>query len=104
MKPTEWTQYCGDAGYWLTQLRWTSWNDRAAAARGVGVPTKGCGTTCGRKYPLEVRLDRPRLIPGFEGRALFTQIHITYPAKGPHGQSSDAGSLRDVWESALSSR
>ncbi|HYI36251.1 MAG TPA: hypothetical protein VEX39_06590 [Thermoleophilaceae bacterium] len=60
------TLYFGAAGY-LPVRRWSSWNGRVARGRGV-FPFNDCNPYCAAgkvtRYPVSVRLSRPRLCNG----------------------------------------
>jgi len=91
-RPTSVIVTCGDAGYTVSEITYTSWeSDRAA---GAGVALVSHGEHPGR-YPVEFRLARPST---FHGVRLFAALHVTYvDGRGPTGDRKETFDLTTNW-------
>jgi len=75
---------CGDANFYFTNLRWSSWGATQAVASGIAT-VNDCKPYCaaGRfhTYPATVTLTRPRSCS--DGAFVYTRIAWHFPGKAP---------------------
>jgi hypothetical protein len=90
---------CGDGGYYLARLHWSSWTPASAAAIGTA-HVNDCTPNCaaGRFHlyrGVSVRLTRPESCS--DGRRLFTRIEWTYTRRKPTGIHRHALESAPFW-------
>ena len=87
VKPPRIVVACGDGNFFLTGLKWSSWGRHSAKATGTG-HLNDCNPACFNghfhKYPVAVRLSRPRACSGSQ-RPQFRRIVVTYTGRKPAG-------------------
>ena len=99
VRPSWWTDACGDAGYQLT-MTWDSWSDSSATAHGRAAITHGY--LAGHSWAMRVVFDRPQRVKGFGSRLLFSRARVTYlDGRGPYGHRTETISLEKVWTDSL---
>jgi hypothetical protein len=83
---------CGDAGYTVSEIHYTSWEK--ARAKGSGVALVTHGEHPGR-YPVKFSLGRPTT---FHGVRLFAALEVKYiEGQGPAGDKKEAFDLSTNW-------
>jgi len=90
---------CGDGGYYLAQLKWSSWTAMAAAATGVAHVndcTPDCAAGHFHAYPdVSVHLARPESCS--DKKLLFTRIEWKYLKRKPSGIHRQALETAPFW-------
>jgi len=79
-KPHRITIACGDAGIWLSKLKWSRWN--ATSATGTGTYnqnncTPDCASGHVKTYPVKVSLSKPKTCAG-QSHLAFKQAALTF--------------------------
>lgn len=86
-KPKKIVIACGDAGIWLSKLKWSSWSGSSAKGAGsynANTCTPDCATGKIKSYPVKVTLSKPKTCSGQTHRA-FKQAALTYTGTRPKG-------------------
>jgi hypothetical protein len=86
-KPKRITIACGDAGIWLSKLKWSSWG--SANAKGAGTYNQNdCTPDCAdgkiKSYPVDVTLSKPKSCPG-QTQLAFKRAALTFTGALPPG-------------------
>ena len=86
-KPKKIVLACGDAGSWLSTLKWTSWS--ATQASGTGVyNANDCTPNCAagqiKSGPVNVTLSTPKTCPS-QTHPAFKRVALTYTGTRPKG-------------------
>lgn len=86
-KPKKIVLACGDAGSWLSKLKWSSWSGTQASGTGT-YNQNNCTPNCVNGHinrgPVKVTLSKPRTCPSQTQRA-FKQASLTYTGTRPKG-------------------
>jgi hypothetical protein len=86
-KPKRITIACGDAGIYLSKLKWTSWSRSSAKATGT-YNQNDCTPDCAggkiRSYPVQVTLSKPKSCRG-QAQLAFKRATLTYTGTQPSG-------------------
>lgn len=92
VRPTSVVVTCGDAGYTVSEIEYTSWDAGRAEGSGVAVVTHG--EHPGR-YPVRFSLFRPGT---FHGVRLFAALKVVYTGgRGPSGGNRETFDLTGNW-------
>ena len=89
LKPKRITLACGDAGIWLSKLKWSNWTGSTASGAGTynqNTCTPDCAAGKIKSYPVKLTLSKPKACPdqaspGFK-HAAFTWTG-TRPSHAP---------------------
>ena len=86
VRPASITIACGDGNFFVTKLRWSSWNATGARATGVG-HENDCKPYCAaghfHAYAVSVRLSRPKSCAA--GKREFARIDYRFVGAKPAG-------------------
>ncbi len=87
-KPKRITIACGDAGIWLSKLKWSSWS--GSNAKGAGTYNQNdCTPDCASgkimTYPVDVTLSKPKSCPG-QTQLAFKRAALTFTGTPPPGR------------------
>jgi Bacterial Ig domain len=86
---------CGDGNFFITNLRWSRWNNTEAVGTGLGHQNL-CSPDCARgrfhTYPVAVRLSKPAACAGVR---LFTRLSYRYLKAKPSRISRTGTYLRN---------
>jgi hypothetical protein len=85
LKPKKIVVACGDAGIWLSKLKWSSWGATRASGSGV-FNWNDCSPTCSagkiKTGPVKVTLSNPKTCPG-QAQPDFKRASLTYTGTAP---------------------
>ncbi len=84
-KPHKIVLACGDAGIWLSKLKWSSWSSTQASGTGVynaNDCTPNCASGHIKSGPVKVTLSKPKTCPS-QANPAFRQVALTYTGTRP---------------------
>jgi hypothetical protein len=86
-KPQRITLSCGDGNTWLGKLKWSSWTNTQAVAKGnytANTCTPDCAAGHTHSVAIQVTLSKPKMCPNQVNPA-FKQAVISYKGTRPKG-------------------
>lgn len=93
-KPSSVIVTCGDGGFRVSHMRWSTWTNKSAAGRGTA-KVNNCDPSCAEgefeSYRVKLSPYRPKNCPG--GKREFARLTYTFPGDKPDG-AKRSGTLR----------
>ena len=90
VKPAQIIVACGDGGFYLSKIHWTSWSAKGAMGTGLG-NANDCNPNCAaghfHTYPARVSLTAAKTC---HGRTELTKLSWTFTGARPKGQPKSA--------------